>query len=138
MKAPLPANIFVPSHRLAKGFAEFLADVAIAGGLPSGCVGFTEDFKPLFRGDVLFELKDTHGFPLDFALDRIMSTEKMAVDWVAFIEAARARGWWDFQTYDVISHALVDAQIPRPTSAAILDRFKRYALSNPHPKMAPV
>lgn len=97
--------------------------------------GVTTEGKLVFRGDVLFELKATHGFPVEFALDMIMNKHNIAVDWVGFIEAARKNEWWDFQTYEFIQHALVDAEIPLEEREQIILRFKWYVLQNEHPKM---
>ena len=46
---------------------------------------FTIDGKPMFDGAVLFELKATHGFPLDFSLDRIINQGGCSVDWAALL-----------------------------------------------------
>lgn len=127
----IPDRGFAAAHIMAKS----IANIDSRGALPDGCFCVTEDGKKMFRGDVLFELKATHGFPLDFALDRIISQEGMAVDWVAFIEAARKNKWWDFQTYEAIDHAMVDAMITKDSRKAILDRFKLYVLRVPHPVM---
>jgi hypothetical protein len=134
-RVPLPARIIVPAHLLAKGVAEFLGRLIDSGTLPDGCFGLTEDGKRMFRGDVLFELKATHGFPLDFALDRIINDECMAVDWPAFIDAARKNKWWDFQIYETLCHAMVDAMLPRDMQDAIRTRFQRYVLAYPHPEL---
>lgn len=130
-----PANMLVPKNKLARGVIAFLKELSGRTTLPDGVVGLTEDMKQMFRGDVLFDLKCTHGFPLDFALDRIINDEGMAVDWVAFIEAARKNNWWDYQTYEVICHAMEDASIPREMQAEILLRFRLYVMANEHPKM---
>lgn len=130
-----PANMLVPKNKLARGVIAFLKELSGRTTLPDGVVGLTEDMKQMFRGDVLFDLKCTHGFPLDFALDRIINDEGMAVDWVAFIEAARKNNWWDYQTYEVICHAMEDASISREMQAEILLRFKLYVMANEHPKM---
>lgn len=130
-----PSMLLVPAHMLAKGVQPFLRGLSGKEVLPEGVFGITCDGKAMFRGDVLFELKTTHGFPLDFALDRIINDAGMAVDWVAFIEAARRNKWWDFQTYEVMTHAMEDAQIPAATAAAIRQRFQRYVLANQHPAM---
>jgi alanyl-tRNA synthetase len=133
--AIFPANMRVPKNRLARGTIAFLKEFEGRTTLPEGVVGLTEDSKPMFRGDVLFDLRCAHGFPLDFALDRIINDEGMAVDWVAFIEAARRNQWWDYQTYETICHAMVDAALPREMQAAIRLRFQRYVMANEHPKM---
>ena len=135
-KKVFPSRIFVPSHILAKGVAEFFSDLLSRDTLPDGCFGITEDGKKMFRGDVLFELKATHGFPLDFALDRIINQKLMAVDWVDFIEAARRNKWWDFQIYETVDHALIDAMIEKETRSSILSRLKSYVVCVPHPLMA--
>lgn len=67
----------------------------------------------------------------NFALDRIINERGLVVSWDKFIEAARRNGWWDFQTYDALSHAMIDAMLPREMQSAILDRFKLYVLRNP-------
>ena len=94
---------------------------------------FVDPTQIMFPGDFLFELKATHGFPLDFALDRILNQEKLVVEWVSFIEAARTNGWWDFKTYEVLVHALMDAEVDRDLAQGILDRFKIYVVKNRHP-----
>lgn len=123
------------AHQLAKNAADFFRSLACHTTLPEGVYGLTVDNKIMFRGDVLFELKTTHGFPLDFALDRIINESGGAIDWVAFIEAARRGGWWDYQTFEATSHAMVDAMLPLNMQASILQRFKLYVLANPHPRM---
>jgi hypothetical protein len=89
----------------------------------------------IFDGKTLFKMKSEKGFPLDFALDRIINQEKKSVDWVSFIETARDNEWWDFQTYEVICHAMEDAGISAALQEGIRQRFKLYVLANPHPKM---
>jgi alanyl-tRNA synthetase len=135
MQTVFPSKMLVESHKLAKGVTEFLMGLENRKTMPDGVIGLTEDWKTMFRGDVLFDMKATHGFPLDFALDRIINEHDMAVDWVAFIEAARRNGWWDFQIYDLVSHAMQDASIPKKTQDAICSRIKLYVLSYPHPRM---
>ena len=89
----------------------------------------------VFDGALLFELKATHGFPLDFALDKIINDKKMVVSWVNFIDVARQNKWWDFQTYEVICHAMVDAMLPRNMHEEIKHRFQVYVLKFPHPML---
>ena len=121
----------VPAHLLAKGAAEFISSLDGMDTLPDGVYGLTVDDKVMFRGDVLFEMKATHGFPLDFSLDKIINERGYAVDWVAFIETARRNKWWDFQTYEVICHAMEDAMLPKTMQAEIKVRFKAYVLKYP-------
>lgn len=89
----------------------------------------------LFSGARLFALKDSRGFPLEIALDRIINDEGMTVEWSGFIEAARANGWWDFQTYEVMQHALQDAGVDRAQVEQILARARLYIMVNTHPAM---
>lgn len=91
---------------------------------------------PLFPGDLLFKLKTTHGCPWDMALDVILVQKGLSVDWAAFIEAARREDWWDYQLYEAVCHAMVDAEIPRAMQAAIRQRFQRYVVTYPHPRMS--
>ena len=91
--------------------------------------------SPLFPGDVLFKLKDAHGLPLDFALDSIINERGMAVSWADFIEEARRCGWWDFQSYEAIAHAMTDAPLPKDAQEAIKRRLQLYILAHPHPAM---
>lgn len=88
----------------------------------------------VFPGDVLFELKATHGLPLDVAIEQIFN-RGIVIDWVGFIEAARKNNWWDFQTYDVILDALRDALCDNELIDGIKLRFQMYVMNNPHPKM---
>jgi len=81
-----------------------------------------------FPGDKLFELKATHGLPLDVAVDRIVNTERMVIDWQGFIDQARVQGWYDFQTLDVAEQALTDADVPRDYRDAVVLRMKAYVM----------
>ena len=118
------------------GFKSF-AKKWITGEVKStDLVEITEDGKPIVSGEFLFELKATHGFPLEMALDRIMEVGAV-VNWPEFIECARRNGWWDFQTYDCINHAMQDAEWPRDTQQEIQRRFQLYVMKNRHPKMIP-
>jgi alanyl-tRNA synthetase len=96
----------------------------------------TIDGKLLFSGRTLFELRSTHGLPLDFALSRVITGLGMAVDWVGFIETARRNNWWDYQTYEVICHGMEDAGLPKEMQSAIRTRFQKYVLLHQHPKMS--
>ena len=85
----------------------------------------------LFPGETLFHLKATNGLPLDFAIDSIMNTERRAIDWPGFIEAARSNGWFDFQTFETLQNTLADACVPLLHRNAIIAGFKRYVLLHP-------
>ena len=85
----------------------------------------------LVSGARVFQLKATHGLPLDFTLDRIINQGGHAVAWVGFVEEARKNGWWDFQTFQVIEEGMEDAQLPRDMQQAIKDRLKVYMLAHP-------
>jgi len=128
----IPAFAVVPAALAAKGAQWFIDYITKHKELPEGCVPLNVDGKPVFRGEVLYALKATHGFPLDFALDRIFSAG-WVVDWVAFIEAARRDGRWDYQTLKDLQHAFEDIQLDKATMKAIIDRFKIYVTNNEHP-----
>lgn len=83
----------------------------------------------LFPGDKLFQLKATHGIPLEISLENL-TRRSMVVDWVGFINEARLSGWYDFQTLEVIQNALADV-FDRDYREAITLRLKRYILSHP-------
>lgn len=92
----------------------------------------------IFSGDKLFEMKATHGFPLEMALDRIINGKKLVVNWAEFIESARQNDWWDFQTYEVICHAMEDADISKDVQQQIKLGFQKYVLTHEHPRMKAV
>lgn len=89
----------------------------------------------LFPGAKLFQLKATHGMPLENSLDILLNQKRVRVDWVGFVEEARKNGWWDFQTLEAVENALVDATIPRTVTACILSGIKCYISRNRHPAM---
>ena len=128
----LPAKFIAPIN----GLTDLFKKIKSLKKLPPDCIGLTSDNKLIFSGRLLFELKATHGFPLDFALDKIINDNNMAVDWVEFIETARANKWWDFQTHEVLTHALIDAQVDKELKDQILLRFQLYVLQNKHPNQS--
>lgn len=83
----------------------------------------------IFPGRRLFQLKATHGVPLEISLENL-TRRSMVVDWEGFIEEARLSGWYDFQTLEVIQNALADV-FDRDYQEAITLRLKRYILRNP-------
>jgi alanyl-tRNA synthetase len=91
--------------------------------------------KSPYSGAKLFQLKATHGMPLENALDILLNQHSMKVDWVGFVDEARKNEWWDFQTLDVVENALSESTVDRNTTAHIIDGIKRYMLQQPHPAM---
>lgn len=85
----------------------------------------------LFSGKTVFELKATHGLPLDVAVDRIIVQNNMAINWPEFICAARKNLRWDFQTISDIENALIDADVNRSDVAEIVTRCKMWVMQNP-------
>ena len=47
----------------------------------------------IVSGAFVFELKATHGLPLEMAIDRIILEKNMRISWADYIEAARQNGW---------------------------------------------
>ena len=94
----------------------------------------TGDGKPMIDGELLFRLKDSYGLPLDISLDQIL-TKGFAVEWIRFIEAAREHGWWDFQTYALLTAARDDLPEHRRLLDEIIQRFKVYVMANTHPRL---
>jgi len=89
----------------------------------------TSNGARVIPGDILFKLKTTHGFPLEMSLE-LVKNDSAVVGWVEFIEAARADGWWDFQTYDCVCHALQDADYSRSAQDAIKTRMRIYMMKD--------
>jgi alanyl-tRNA synthetase len=90
----------------------------------------TVDGKQLFPGALLFWLRDTHGLPLDFALDRIINEKAMVVEWPGFVAAARNQKWKDARIIEAVAVGLADAGVPRELQQGIglgIARFMGYA-----------
>jgi len=85
----------------------------------------------LFPGDKLFELKATHGLPLEIALERIITQEGLAVHWLQFLKQARKNLWTDKQTYRVIRHSLVDADIAKEIREGVCRGLEKYTHRGP-------
>lgn len=62
----------------------------------------------MIKGSFLFKLKDTHGLPLEIAIDEVLSNG-LKIEWASFIEEARSCGWYDFMTFDVINYAIAES-----------------------------
>lgn len=84
----------------------------------------------MIRGSLIFDLKDAHGLPIDFALDRVMEAGEF-VEWPSFIERARECGWPDFRTFETLCHALEDSSVGFGARKDIVSAFKRYVLAFP-------
>jgi len=82
----------------------------------------------IFPGARLFQIKATHGVPLDITLDLLFSRH-LRVDGQGFVDEARRNHWWDFQTLDVVQNALAEV-LDHTDQQAILLRLKRYMLEN--------
>lgn len=85
---------------------------------------------PNYCGRRLFELKATHGIPLDISVEKIHGAG-VAIEWTEFIKAARSNGWWDFRTIVVIEQALSDSITSRKLSEEILKICKIFIMNNP-------
>lgn len=86
----------------------------------------------VFPGARLFELRATHGLPLDIAINEIMVVKGLRIDWPGFIAQARNNQRWDFQIYDLIETGLQDAGVEKSAATEILKRTKLWMLENPH------
>jgi len=91
--------------------------------------------KKPFPGAKLFQLKATHGIPLENSLDLLMNQQSLKIDWVGFIDEARKNEWWDFQIVEAVEQAMVEAVVERRVIEAILLRMRVYMLDNRHPAM---
>jgi hypothetical protein len=81
----------------------------------------------IYQGKKLFELKATHGLPLDIALDHLFAAG-VSIDWTGFIDCARSNGWYDFKIIALIETSLEDCLIDRDTKLAIVERSKAYIM----------
>ena len=115
---------------------------AVSKSIPSVELNADGELTPVvfFPGRVLFNLKATHGIPLDFAIDHILNANpdgpRCFIEWPSYIEEARRNKRWDFQTYDDIRHALEDCvSYSKEQQKEILDRFKIFVLKYPHPEV---
>jgi len=123
----------VPNHWLSKSGPSIKERIQQNPECLKEIQRFTEDGKTLFHGGTMFELKATHGVPLDFLLDKIVNEFGFAVSWIDFIEQSRKNGRWDFQTIKEIDYGLKDAMIDRQYAEGILIRCKIYMTQVAHP-----
>ena len=86
----------------------------------------------IFSGARLFELKATHGIPLDVAIQEIIDSN-VRISWGEFVDQARANKWWDFQIVELIEQALGSTIVDREYCKGVLCRLKIYMLENAHP-----
>ena len=82
----------------------------------------------IVSGAFVFELKATHGLPLEMAIDRIILEKNMRISWADYIEAARLNGWYDFQIFESIRYGLQESMIDKEKKQAIIDKTKIYLL----------
>lgn len=92
----------------------------------------------ILPGRILFELKDTHGLPLDISIDHALSSG-LEIEWQSFIDAARNAGWWDFKTHKTLEYAFADTTWINHHNpdyqTQVMERFKLYVISHPHPNL---
>lgn len=86
----------------------------------------------IYPGAKLFQLKATHGLPLDAALEAVLKNygSVYRIDWTSFITEARKNKWYDFQTLPIIEEALLDVA-PGERSRKLMILLKRWVLDNP-------
>lgn len=91
------------------------------------------------NGAFLFQLKATHGLPLDFALTLIDGKRDKGVpliNWKEYIDEARRNNRWDYQTIEEITHALEDTDFYDKTQQlTLINTIKQYVVDNPHPNL---
>lgn len=98
-------------------------------------VRLTIDRHLVFGGAELFRLKDECGFPLAMAFIQC-ARDNIEIDWIGLIEAARAHGWWDYQTLDMIAEAFSDSGVWGDRRKTIEGKLKTYVVLKRHPAMA--
>jgi alanyl-tRNA synthetase len=132
----IPSNLVVPNRYLGdkESVAKFMKLLIESEDLPEGVFSQADDGSIMIEGSNLFKLKDTYGLPLEMSIDIVM-TKGLKIRWISFIEAARRNKWWDFQTYEVLEHALQDAGCERDYTHQVMQRFKQYVVTYKHPEM---
>lgn len=95
-------------------------------------IGATVDGKPIVDGADIFQLHDTHGFPLSMSFVQCEERGWM-IDWVGLIKEARTHGWFDSQTWDHIQEAFTDSGVWETERPEIESRLKFYILQNAAP-----
>lgn len=93
-------------------------------------VDYTYVGKNVFSGARLFELKATHGVPLEISVPAILNKGKV-ITWDQFIDQARMNKLWDFQILEMITHAIQDAGMDPDYISGVIARTKLYMLKNP-------
>lgn len=88
------------------------------------CLFFLPFQPEVFSGKKLFDLKATHGYPLEMAIDKIINEEGYRIDWIEFVRTARVNEWYDFQTVDALEVGLTDADVPRAFRDEVLKKVK--------------
>ena len=81
-------------------------------------VGHGEDGTPVINGDLIFEMMDSHGLPVEFASD-VLRRHGLAFDVAGFVRAALASG--NFRS-DRIRRAFIDTSAPMPLVDATICR----------------
>jgi hypothetical protein len=83
----------------------------------------------IFSGKKLFELKATHGMPLDVAIQEIVDSGAR-ISWGEFVDQARLNKWWDFQILELVETALGMTILDRDYRAEVIARMKLYMYTN--------
>lgn len=83
----------------------------------------------IFSGKKLFELKATHGMPLDVAIQEIVDSGAR-ISWAEFVDQGRANKWWDFQILELVETALGMTILDRDYRAEVVSRMKLYMYTN--------
>lgn len=84
----------------------------------------------IFCGKKLFELKATHGMPLDVAIQEIVDSGAR-ISWGAFVDQARINNWWDFQILELVETSLGMTILDRDYRTEIVQRMKLYMMTKP-------
>lgn len=86
----------------------------------------------IFEGHIMFDLIDTHGLPMEIAIDRIYEDD-VRIDWVGFIQKGWERGWYSYQIFDKIKFGLSESftfQNDKASIEEILNRVRLFIILN--------
>jgi len=86
--------------------------------------------RNIFSGKIAFNLKDTHGLPLDIVFDEVINKQERMIDWLEFCLEAATHGWENQKIFKEIGYALSDARVHKELTSGILNRLKIYLKIN--------
>lgn len=80
------------------------------------------------NGETIFELKDTHGLPLEIIIDECIA-RNVTIIWAEFIDAALNHGWNGSQIYRIMKEGLTESlSATDEYTSGVLERTRLYLM----------